>query len=278
MRVRFLLGALICLGCLADAALATPILVSDRFGVLHSVDSTNGDLTTIGPMHLPSGATNIRMADIAIDSNGNLFGVGIELPWLWSIDSTTAEVSRIGLPASGILGLAFDSGGTLYATSSDERLYEVDPATGASTPIGQIREGAVIYRQIEDIAFDSNGVLYGVGGTGGSTSLSFISIDPATAAATEIRRSSIANPAFRLGVAFDDDDDLIVATRQTTLWSLDTGTGDPTFISLTVEAYGATSNIFGSSGPEPAPEPGTLSLLGLALTVGGLARRRRQAA
>lgn len=279
MNKRAVVGIIVCGGFLAVDARALPILVGDNAGVLHSVDSLTGDVTTIGPMHSPGSSTGIAMTDLAQDSAGNLFGVGLRTPGLYSINPANAEVSFIGVTGTDLIGLAFDAAGTLYGTSALDGtgLYTVDTSTGAGTFVGPIIEpGASASRIIQDIAFDSNGILYGLGDKGSIVPVLF-TIDPATGDAVEIGVSPVSNPRLGLGIAFDSDDHLFVATRPGTFWSVDTATALPTLIDLeNVLAYGATSNPHPSSVPNPAPEPATLSLFLAALAFGAVASRRRE--
>ena len=278
MRIRTVMGVMVCGGLLTGEARALPILVGDNAGVLHSVDSVTGDVTTIGPMHSPGSSTGIAMTDLAMDAAGNLFGVGLRFQGLYSINPANAEVSFIDDTGTDLIGLAFDASGTLYGTSALDGtgLYTVDTSTGAGTFVGPIIEpGASASRIIQDIAFDSNGILYGLGDKGSIVPVLF-TIDPVTGDAVEIGVPLVSNPRLGLGIAFDSDDNLFVATRPGTFWSVDTTTGLATLIDLeNVLAFGATSNPHPISGPNPAPEPSTVGLLGAGLAALWSFRRSR---
>lgn len=281
MNMRAVMGMMVCGGFLAGEARALPILVGDNAGILHSVDSVTGDVTTIGAMHFPGSSTAVRMADLAQDSAGNLFGVSVQFNSLYSINPTNAEASFIGVTGTDLIGLAFDGSGTLYGTSFQQLggLYTVDTSTGAGTFVGpMLLPGGVFSLPIEDIAFDSHGNLYGVGDKGSIVPI-LVTIDPATGAAMEIGVPSVGNPRLGLGIAFDSDDNLFLAHRTGTFWSIDTATGQAALVDVTnVLAYGATSNPHPSSPPSPAPEPPTLPLFLVALACAAVASRRRRAA
>jgi len=83
---------------------------------------------------------------------------------LYSIDPANGAATAIGSIGSAVTGLAVDpTSGTLYGVTADveragtpRQLLSINPATGAGTVVGSI--GA---NEIEDIAFNSAGQLYG---------------------------------------------------------------------------------------------------------------------
>ena len=99
--------------------------------------------TLVGPMNNPSAG----MIGIAVDDNGNVFGIDIADDKLYSIDTTTGAATEIG-PLGYDFGYAQDMGadpvtgnlyGTLYqANGSGSGLFAIDKTTGAATPIGTL--------------------------------------------------------------------------------------------------------------------------------------------
>jgi hypothetical protein len=92
---------------------------------------------------------------LAFDASGDLYGVGVKGD-LYAIDRTTPSATSIGTTGGDYDGqaLEFDAAGVLYRTR--ELLWEVDPATGKSTTIGDtgetdIRGLVVPKRVVEDI-------------------------------------------------------------------------------------------------------------------------------
>ena len=83
---------------------------------------------------------------------------------LYSIDPGTGAATAIGSIGSAVTGLAVDpTSGTLYGVTADveragtpRQLLTINPATGAGTVVGSIGTN-----EIEDIAFNSAGQLYG---------------------------------------------------------------------------------------------------------------------
>jgi len=136
--------------------------------------------TVIGEL-LDAAEPSFRYDDVRaldFDSNGDLYGVGIitdTIPgdptppngaWLIRIDTATGEVTRVAelVGASNIASIAFDASDQLYAVDGDTNsLATIDMATGVVTDIGEIvyldRAGGP---EINGIAFDDAGILYGV--------------------------------------------------------------------------------------------------------------------
>jgi len=105
-----------------------------------------GTITGVGD---PTNGTVI--IDIAIDPNGNMYGVDIVTDTLVAIDKTTGEASTIGslgFDANFSEGLDFDdTTGTLYFSGWDNNLneailYTIDTETGLATPISPIGPNA----------------------------------------------------------------------------------------------------------------------------------------
>jgi hypothetical protein len=96
-------------------------------------------------------------------------GTGNEPSELYRIDSLTGSATLLGaMGVRGCSALAFDvSTGILYAAaepldSGQSFLWQVEPATGATSPVGAtgIEELITITAKISDIAFRSDGTLF----------------------------------------------------------------------------------------------------------------------
>ncbi len=163
---------------------------------------------------------------------------------------------------TGLRGLAFDAADNLYATSADRGgLFAIDRSNGLAQFVGLVRDGAVEYF-LEDIAFDLDGVLYGVGTTGSPISR-LVTIDPATGEATSI---GAMNFTLVNGLAFDSDNNLFGFTRTGLMISIDTETAAAAPVSQNgVMAFGAASSPHRDSTPGPVPEPSSLALIALGL-------------
>jgi hypothetical protein len=173
-----------------DRTVLSPVLfASDRRGRLFTVDVPTGTVEVRGTMAK-------KMFDIAFDPSGTLYGVdgrstlfridpnsgattrigrvGDSINALvfapdgtlygagrrfYEIDPTTGAGTRIGsfgrLRSAG--DLAFDAQGTLYLSTTTNRLARVDRTIGAAAVIGPIGS-----RDVFGLAFGPDGVMYGV--------------------------------------------------------------------------------------------------------------------
>ena len=117
----------------------TYLVISDynaRTSMLYTIDLSNASTTPIGPI-------NALIRDIAIDNNGLMYGVDSDADTLVAIDKTSGAaqvIGSLGIDAVFGQGLDFDAEtGVLYLASmalDQSTMYTVDPATGATTPIG----------------------------------------------------------------------------------------------------------------------------------------------
>ncbi len=126
--------------------------------------------------------------------------------------------------------------GTGYTVGFD-LLYRIDLASGERTLIGQIKDDAFVYSNIEGLAISPDGQLYGV------TDFQFkalLRIDADTAEAVRVGNLGIAgqgvgsNDQFDFGLAFTCDGRLWMtsdATQQ--LWEVDRGSGTASLVGTT---------------------------------------------
>jgi len=112
---------------------------------LYEVDPGTGALTLIGPMRAGS-----CMIDIAINADGDMYGVDIVDDSLYQIDTGTGAATYIGYTgasANYAQGMDFDNAsGTLYwaAYTASGELRTLDLNTGASTLVGGFPGGAEV--------------------------------------------------------------------------------------------------------------------------------------
>jgi hypothetical protein len=211
---------------LEDRTVLSPLLfASDSRGRLFTVDVPTGAIDVRGTMAR-------TMLDIAFDPNGSLYGVDARST-LFKIDPNTAATTRIGRvgafvnalvfapdgtlygaglqlfqidPATGArtqIGsfqglrssgdLAFDGAGTLYMSTSTNRLARVDRSTGAVDVIGRI--GA---RDVFGLAVGPDGIMYGVS----NRSEKLVAINLQTGRGTTILRFSGPATSGAFGSSF----------------------------------------------------------------------------
>lgn len=128
---------------------------------------------------------DVKLDAITFDKSGTLYGVGSDLN-LYTVDLKTGKttlVKKIGIKAAAMVFHPATS--ELYvsvdALSNKDKLYKVNAATGDTAFVGKTGTG----KTTRGLAFDINGNFYGVVGEILQAS-TFLSINPQTAAATEI--------------------------------------------------------------------------------------------
>ena len=95
------------------------------------------------------GSFDVRMWTLAINGQGQAYGVAYEDGGLYEIDLNTAATTLVGPTGKDVWytqSMAFDlDNGELYwaqfATSNDHGLYQVNTETGAATSLGEIGQG-----------------------------------------------------------------------------------------------------------------------------------------
>jgi outer membrane protein assembly factor BamB len=119
---------------------------------LATVDPRTGGATVYGE---PFGVY-LRMMGLAFASDGTLYGSSPITQSLYRLDVSTGRPERVGpFGVNGVMDLAFDRGGTLYANTTGA-IYRVDRVTGAATLVTPVR-GA---QMLMGITFDASGTLY----------------------------------------------------------------------------------------------------------------------
>lgn len=203
---------------------------------LYAVDPETLEVALIGTFGWPDGPSADMMTDIAVDKDGAI--TGISFGAVYAVDKDTAACTFLA-PLSGgqFNGLSFlpegaidmNSAEVLVASSIDGGLWQIDPATGAATVIGDY--GGFV---------ESSGDLVSVIGFGtvatvksGSTNDYLARIDDVTGAATMIGTTGypdIWGIGFWRNRIFG-----FVATNEFVL--IDVDTGDATYVSTGPENW-----------------------------------------
>ena len=229
-------------------AWATPVYVGDGQGNLGTVD-TSGNVNYIGNM----GTT---MYDIAMDNNGNLWGISSRE--LYSIDANTGSATLVGALGHFANALVFGNDGTLYAAGNSS-LFSVDIATGVASIIGDIG-----FRSSGDLEFDDNNQLYMSDING-----NLIGVDYSNGAGSLIGAMGISNA---YGLAFVNGS--MFAYSGNDIYGVDLATG-ATQHRANYAGRGLSVAFGATAGPDmiSIPEPGGLLLF--ALTLLGMSRFRK---
>jgi hypothetical protein len=242
------------------------------------MDQTTGTATGIGPVGDDS------VGDLTSDTragSSSLWGVRIAsddaLDTLLTIDPVTGAavgsvpitipISVAGAPPGHMTSIAFDPvSGVLYGNASVafgapfEALYTIDTTTGDATFVGRI-----LFDDVFALGFDQNGALFGVS----DATEDLIGIDLVTGNGSFIADLRVTE-AFDIASRPEDDVMFLVDTATSSLYTIDVTNGNLTGIG----PYGGTSPNLVGLAFAPIPEPGTMLLVGLGLTL--IARRRVQ--
>lgn len=151
-------------------------------GKLATVNPTTGVATVFGA---GNGIADMMILEIA--TNGTMYSASWSSNSLYEMDKTTGVATLIGpLGFFGIMDVAYDSTGTLWATNGGA-LYTVNTTTGAGTLVTALSGGI---SGNMGIAFDSADNLFATAFIGNS---SFWEIDTTTGVATAINSASGIN-------------------------------------------------------------------------------------
>jgi len=156
---------------------------------LVTIDPLTAQVTAIGPLNIPGGAT---MADIAFDSAGNLYGVSAGLSAdLYSINIATGAATRIGAanvgaPVGG--GISINSSGIAYSSPTDVLFGTFDRNTGAFNFINNPGLPLGAGSAYSAFAFNpANNLLYGVNlNTNSPFQARLVTLNTSTGAATDL--------------------------------------------------------------------------------------------
>ncbi len=193
---------------------APPVTESDSRVYAHSGNKLYRiDVATLAPVEIGAmnGLGTQSLTDLAIDKDDNF--IGITLDKLYSIDEGTGAATLIkdlSQNAKGFTSLSFvpsdlndsNSEDILVSANSVGEVFQIDPATGTATKLGE-------YGMVASGRVGSSGDLIGVRGLGiyatvnigtDATAQDYLAkIDPATWTATPLGTGTGFNDIFGLG-------------------------------------------------------------------------------
>jgi hypothetical protein len=202
-------------------------LGGDTFDNLVTIDTTNGNVTVVGPL------VNVTLEDggIDFDDDGTLWGLADgETSRVFTIDRTTGEATVVTTvrdeeetPLGGFESLAILSGPIGYSVRSDgdDMLYAIHLGQRIAVPVG-----AVGFADVEGLTVDEfDGTLYGVD----DATDQLITIDRATGAGTAV--GPVGQTFTDVGLTFDEVGDLWMSSdAPASFFSLDFATGAGTLV------------------------------------------------
>jgi hypothetical protein len=271
---RYILSLVVLILSITQLARASQLYSLDSNGgtpaTIYTLSQTTGAETLVGPV----GPTFTFPGDLTSDTNPANFRI-----WAPEINSNTllkinpitgagTPVGPFSTPAGPvkIVSLAFDPvTSTLYGNTSvgfggnPDRLFRIDPNTGASTPVGDIG-----FNNVFALGFSQAGKLYGVS----DVSHQLLLID------TTLGTGSVVGPVAQLSVYDlatrpEDGAAFLVDSNTNSLYRLDLNTGGTGLIGPHLAPHNMVGLAFG-----PVPEPAALILLAIGLPLAAFRRRR----
>jgi hypothetical protein len=274
LRGVALLGLVVGLTSWSVDTTASTLYVTDTdTSSLYSLSPVNGAPTLIGSFGVGSPGV---IADLAYDAKDDiLYATTTDSQYLCSINRTTGAVTTIGhLGVPLMHGLAYDNAtGILYGASTanggNGGFYRINTTSGQATFIGSIGVN-VGGDWVDGLAFNrANDVLYGC--ISGPDYLGgLVTINAATGQGTLIATTQpLTDLAFQpeTGILYGIDNG--VGLHPDALYTINPTTGQATLVGQT-----GLGNELGLEFA-PIPEPGTLSLAGLAALVAALGWYRK---
>ncbi len=159
----------------------------------------------------PAHALTLQRGDlVAVISTGEIVRV--------NVGSSQAETLSPPTPGTSVRDIAFTANGTLLALASDNRVYRIDPATGARTPI---TSPGAIAGQAMRLTAAPDGRVFVLHFSGGQRGVS--RVDPASGAVTPLTAGGLIAGATK--IAFEPSTNSVLLGGSGALFRVNSVTG-----------------------------------------------------
>jgi len=237
------------------------VYAHDSWGNLYTVDVETHQALLIGN-------TGRTFTDIAFNADKRLFGISNQTPapginmGLYEINPLTASITKIGDVGVGDLlnALVFDELGVLWS-ASDTSIVKIDPSTGVGTVFST---DVSPYGSAGDLAQDEFYNMYLTTDDG-----ILLLIDRSDGSVSEV--GSIPQDNV-FGFARGDDNKMYGLTCSNQILLIDPQTGAGTVLGSILPNFNI-GNTYWTSFPNEVPEPVTLFLLTVGVSITGAAKK-----
>jgi len=192
-----------------------------------SVNTHNSNIYDIDPStaaisSLTSISSEIRINSMDVSENGVAFVHIASENQIGLFDACTGTATALGYHGAGSIGgIAFGPAGRLFGIGAGDTLWEFDLSTGAATAIGPL-----------GIDIGSSGMAWDCSSQtmfGADTNEDIVfEIDLSTGQALHIQSTEV--PFAAVGLEFDRESGLLLASSGTALYTVDPRTGDTTSV------------------------------------------------
>jgi uncharacterized repeat protein (TIGR03803 family) len=196
-------------------------------GVVYKIGS-RGNETVLYNAAFGSDAGSQPKGDLAVDSNGNVYGTmyfggPANLGVVFEVDASGQESILYGIPggpdgAYPYTTLAVDASGNIYGTSRDGGefnqgiVYKVD-TTGQESVLYSLSGAGAEYGFPSAVVLDAGGNIYGVTARGGTAGSGMVyKVDPAGTATTVYNFTGKADGFYATSIAVDGSGNLYVTS------------------------------------------------------------------
>lgn len=193
-----------------------PVVYAHTNRDLYRIDPATLEVTHVGFIKFPEGIN--QMTDIALDRNERMLGISTRS--IYEVNTQTAEATFIAELDRPYNGLSFipidDDTDILVGSTQDGWLYEIDPQTGASAPLGEFGDDMISSGDIVAV----EGLTLATTTRDGWMTDRLVEVDPSSGVASnarDTRQSRVYGLGYWDGkvYGFSEDGSIVVIDAQT---------------------------------------------------------------